>query len=88
MEIQITVKDKSWNDERIVEVRRISTLSLRRLNGHSATQLLRREFPEVSAITFARKSSEMPGVFHAWHGIDTFDKSPATRTYELTEICV
>ena len=49
-------------------------------------QLLRREFPNVSSITFARKSSENEHVFCAWHGTESFDKSPATRTYELAEI--
>ncbi len=67
MIVRITVKEVGPRDERVLEVRRVTTESHKRLTVHGATKLLRREFPELPATASASESVSAKGEFFAMH---------------------
>jgi len=88
MTVRITVKEVGPRDERTLEVRRVTTDSHKRLTAHSATKLLRREFPELPAIVSASKSVSVKGEFFAMHSVRPSEKCRFHyfwRQYYLTE---
>jgi len=74
MTVTITVKEVGPRDERMLEVRRVTTDSHKRLTAHSATKLLRREFPELPVIVSASKSVRATGEFFAMHSVRPSEK--------------
>jgi hypothetical protein len=74
MTVTITVKEGGPRDECTLEVRRVTTDSHKRLTAHSATRLLRREFPELPAIVSASKSVRVKGEFFAMHSARPSEK--------------
>jgi hypothetical protein len=74
MTVEITVKEIGPRDERTVEVRRVTTESQKRLTAHSATRLLRREFPELPVLISASKSVVKKGEFFAVHSVRPSEK--------------
>ena len=74
MMVTITVKEVGPRDERTLEVRRVITDSHKRLTAHSATKLLRREFPELPVIVSASKSVRAKGEFFAMHSARPSEK--------------
>jgi len=74
MTVQITVKEVDPREERMIEVRRTTTDSHKRLTAHSATRLLRREFPELPALISASKSVERKGEYFAMHSLKPSEK--------------
>jgi hypothetical protein len=74
MTVTITVKDVGPRDEHTLEIRRITTDSHKRLTAHSATKLLRREFPELPGIVTASKSVRVKGEFFAMHSVRPSEK--------------
>ena len=73
MTVTITVKEVGPRDERTLVVRRVTTDSHKRLTAHSATKLLRREFPELPKIV-ASKSVRVKGEFFAMHSVRPSEK--------------
>jgi len=69
MTVRITVKEVGPRDECVLEVRRVTAESHKRLTVHSATRLLRREFPDLPAIASASKSLSVKGEFFAMHSV-------------------
>ena len=69
MNLTITIKEvgPDRGEERIVEVRHVTTESHKRLTAGSATRILRREIPDLPALVTASKSTEAKGVFFAMH---------------------
>jgi hypothetical protein len=65
--VTITIKESDFHEERLVEVRHVTTESHKRLNALSATRLLRREIPNLPQSANASKYREEKGVFHAMH---------------------
>ena len=74
MRVNITVKEVGPREERTLEIRRVTTESHKRLTAHSATKLLRREFPEVPATVSASKSVNAKGEFFAMHAVEPSEK--------------
>jgi len=74
MTVQITLKEVGPRDERVLEVRRVTPESHKRLTAHSATRLLRREFPELPVTASASKSVSAQGEFFAMHSARPSEK--------------
>ena len=74
MTVQITVKEVGPRDQRVLEVRRGTTESHKRLTAHSATKLLRREFPELPTTASASKSVSAKGELFAMHSLRPSEK--------------
>ena len=88
MTVNITVKEVGPREERTLEVRRVTTESHKRLTAHSATRLLRREFPELPATVSASKSVSVKGEFFAMHSVKPSEKCQfhySWRHYYLVE---
>ncbi len=69
MNLTITIKEigPGPGEERVVEVRHVTTESHKRLTAGAATRILRRVIPELPALVTASKSVETKGVFFAIH---------------------
>jgi hypothetical protein len=67
--VTITVKEVVSGEERLVEIRHISTESHKRLTAHSATRILRREFLDLPHFVAASKSMADKRVFFAMHSL-------------------
>jgi hypothetical protein len=74
MTVRITVKEVGPRDEYLLEVRSVTPESHKRLTAHSATKLLRREFPELPTTVSASKSVSAKGEFFAMHSVRPSDK--------------
>ncbi|HWW14506.1 MAG TPA: hypothetical protein VN310_07580 [Candidatus Dormibacteraeota bacterium] len=82
MKVTITVKEVSPREERTLEVRRVTTESHKRLTAHSATRVLRREFPDLPATMSASKSVTGKGEFLAMHSLQPTEKCSFHYTWK------
>jgi hypothetical protein len=84
----LTIKEVNWREERIVEVRHLTTESHKRLTANSATRILHREIPNLPTLVRASKSTEAKGVFFAMHAAMRDEKCSfhyTWRHYYLSE---
>ena len=74
MTVVITIEEVGARDKRVVEVRRVTAESHKRLTAHAATRILRREFPDFPKCHTASKVKDQTGVFHAMHSLTQTEK--------------
>ncbi len=86
--VTLTIKDVTPREERIVEVRHITTESHKRLTANAATRILHREVPNLPVLLRASKSIDKRGVFFAMHSTTRDEKCSfhyTWRHYYLSE---